>query len=201
LVAFGVAGCGNGDPAVAVVNDEEISQAEFNSRIEQMRTAYESQGMELDDATLGQIEEQTLETMIDETLLTQEATEAGLTPSDDEVDEAMEAQTAQFPDEESLNEALEGAGLDEEGLRDLIAQQLSIQRYIEAQMEDAGGAEVTDEEIEALYEQYSSQTEEMPPLEDIRPQLEAELQQQQQGAAVQQIVDDLRESADIEILT
>ena len=92
-------------------------------------------------------------------------------------------------------------------MREDLRDQMIINAYIQQGVD--GGITATDEEVQALYQQYSSQigqaapegqNGEVPSLEELRPQIEAAVIQQKQQQIALQLLEQARANADIEIL-
>ena len=90
---------------------------------------------------------------------------------------------------------MEEQGVDYEVAVEQYKEQIKTQKYLQGEL-DGENFSVTDAEIEQFYEQ-ASQSQDLPPLEDVRAQLEQMVQQQKQQQAVGQIVQGLQDDADI----
>jgi hypothetical protein len=106
---------------------------------------------------------------------------------------------------DELLAALEEQGMDTEDAMEEIETQIKMEKVIE---DEAGEAEVSDEELEEMYEQLVAQQEEMgeggddmelPSFEEIKPELEAQAQSEQQAEQTEAVVDELREDADVTV--
>lgn len=180
----------------ASVNGAIISQEELQTQMAQQQASLAALGAgNTPDETV--LREQALNALISEELLLQAASEAGITVTDEEVNAQIEATRAQFPDEEAFNTALESEGFTEESLREQVQEQLTIQKYINSEI-DLDAITVTDEEIQSLYDQVAA-TQDVPPLSEIRTQVEAQIQQQKEQGFVGQLLEKLRDAANIEI--
>ena len=199
VIAFGVVGCGvGGDPAVAVVNDKEIGRGQLQERLDQIIPAYEAQGVALDEATMGTLEQQVLDEMITEEMLIQNAAQEGFTAADEDVQAQYDQLASQAG--EAFNQQMEEQELTPETIRGLIARQLSIQQYLESKVEGAD-IQVTDADVQTFYDQYKAQGgESVPPLEELRTQIVAQLEQQEEGEFVQAFIADLKAQSNIEVL-
>ena len=185
---------------VATVNDTELTGEDFVTlyqvQFQQMAMQAQMTGEEPDQE---QLRSQTLNSMIDSELLVQDATERGYEATDDEVNEMLE-QTAQSNQMESVDQLFDQfaeQGITEEQLRNDAQTQLLVEELI---ANDIEVAEPTDDEVEALYEQMNAGAEggEDLSLEEIRPELETQIREQNQSQAVGAHVEDLREGADVQ---
>lgn len=177
---------------VAVVNDEEISSDEYNAALAQIRTAG---GGQLDEAELQQ---RALDTLINNTLLSQEITESGITADSTEVDAQIETLIEQTGGQSAFNEQLAAVNLTLDEVRAQIAEQLAAEAYISENV-DLESATVTEEDVNAFYEQLAAQNENIGELAEVRDQIEAQLTAQAQQTLVQQYLETLRAAATVEI--
>ena len=189
---------------VAEVNGEEIGKEEFENayvgQFQQMAMQAQLSGQEVDQA---QLKEQIAESLVSQKLLVQETENREIEASEEEVNETLTVLAEQngMATSEELLAALEEQGLSEEEVRDQVASQVKVDKLI---AEATGDAEVSEEELQEFYDQVKAQQEEMggeelPPLEDIKSELEAQLLQQKENEAVQALVTELREDAEVTI--
>lgn len=190
---------------VAVVNGDEVSRDEFVTTYESMFTqaAMQSQmtGEEVDEDAL---KEQTVTGMVDTRLLLQEADERELTASDDEVDETVEELVAAngLESADEFYETLEADGLSKEEVLEQVADQVRIEQLYAA---EGGDYEPTDEDVEARYEEMVAQqppgedAEEPPALDEVRDEVAAQLQQQHEQEAIAELLEEIRDGAEITI--
>ncbi|HAL30521.1 MAG TPA: hypothetical protein DCP20_07380 [Coriobacteriia bacterium] len=115
-----VAGCSSTD-AVARVNGEEITRAEFDTIYEQILA---QSGGQLDDETALAYKKQLLEMMIDSALITQEAEGLGADLSEEAVTERL-SQLMGGADEATIEEQITAAGLTVEDVRKSVRDQLA----------------------------------------------------------------------------
>ncbi len=185
---------------VAVVNGDEITWAELESRASQMKMRYEMQGEAVTPEMEDRIREMVLDNMIDEILLLQEALRQGFDVTEEEIDEAYEDIVARYDSEEELKSLLHEDGMTVEDLRDQIREQLIIMGYIDEYVEQElgeEGLEVTEEDVRELYERYSAQMEDFPEYDEVESYLREELEDQRYYDAISQLVADLREASTI----
>ncbi len=189
---------------VAEVNGEEISKEDFEaayvSQFQQMALQAQMSGQEVDQALL---KEQIAESLVSQRLLVQETESRNLEASEEEVNEALATLAEQngMASAEEFLAAVEEQGVSEEEVREQVAAQVKVDKLI---AEETGDTEVSEEELQEFYDQAAAQQaelggEELPPMEDIQAELEAQLLQQKENEAVQALVDELREGADVTI--
>lgn len=201
---------------VAEVNGEEISGEEFTttyeSQFEQMAMQAQMSGEEVDQ---DELKEQTLDGMIGNVLLVQDASDAGYEASDEDIEELL-SETAESSGMESVDELVEMAeeqGLSEDELREDAQDQVLVDQLLD----DLDVDEPSEEELEEMYEEQVAQQEQMeemdpegedegedgeepetPSFEEMRDELEEQAVEQAQGEAAMAHVEDLRESGDVE---
>lgn len=189
---------------VAEVNGEEIMKEEFENayvgQFQQMAMQAQMSGQEVDQA---QLKEQIAESLVSQRLLVQETENREIEASEEEVNETLTVLAEQngMASSEEFLAALEEQDLSEEEVREQVASQVKVDKLI---AEETGEAEVSEEELQEFYDQVKAQQEEMggeeiPPLEDIQSELEAQLLQQKENEAVQALVAELREGAEVTI--
>lgn len=196
------------DEAILIINDEEVSREEFDVQFERTKQMVAQQyGIDLDaeenSMLLPELQHQTIDNLIGQRVLTQEAENQGMEVTDEEIEQNIGMLIEQFGGEEGFQEALEADNLTEEDLENLVYEELLISQLFEAKL-DFDGIEVSDEEIEEFYEQYEmtmeQQGEEVPPLEEIEEQIVMQLQQQKSQEEQQAYVAELVDSSDVERL-
>lgn len=207
----GQAGGPNTDdiPAVvAEVNGTEITKDEFVSVFEgqyqQMSMQAQTSGQPVDEAKLKQ---QSLDGLVGTELLEQEATDRGLEVSDAERDASLEefaANNQVSPDE--FVAKMGEQGLDRAAVMDQIEKQRLVEKLI---TDEYGEFSPTEQEVQAAYDQVAQQQsmmgggqaggQQLPPLEQVRPQVEEQLQSQKQAQDMQTLSDELRKDADVTV--
>lgn len=196
---------------VAEVNGEEITGEEFSAayegRFQQVVMQSQASGQEVDQE---QLKTQTVDGMIGNILLLQEADERELTSSSEEVnatlDELAEQNGAGSGDE--LLALLEEQGTTEEDAREQLETQVKVDKLI---AEETQTEAPTEAELQELYDSLVAQQggggEEsggpgagaVPPFEEVRPQLEDQLVQEQEAEVVTVLVEDLRAEGDVTV--
>ncbi|WP_402463861.1 SurA N-terminal domain-containing protein [Isoptericola aurantiacus] len=194
---------------VAEVNGEKVRRDEFvtsyEGQLQQAALSSQSGGGEVDQDAL---KEQVVTQLVNNRLLTQAASKAGIEPTAKDVRSTLEDVAAQngLESADAVIDALEEQGLSEDQVRADAATQFQVNAYIEA---EADVQEPTEKELRAQYDALVEQMEaqggdgasapEVPPFEDVRDQLAQQATSQQQSAAVDEIVTGLRKKADVTI--
>lgn len=191
---------------VAEVNGEEIPRDEFaqayESQLQQAMMMAQSTGQEPDPAALQQ---QVVQMLVNTRLLSQAAQEAGIEPTEDEIDGTLNELAMQngMASSEELIAALIEQGLTEEEVREEAAMQYRMNEYI---TQETNVPEPSEEELreqyDALVEQQESMGEEageIPAFDEVRDQLAEQAVSEQQNAATTQLLDELNEQGDVTI--
>lgn len=141
------------DRVVAIVGDTAILMSEVREKVFQLR----AQGMEIPTDPAGQdsLAYATLEGMVEELMIVKQAEFAGITVTedelDDEVDRRFEAIRSRFGSDEEMLERVEASGQNMFQFRRMIRSQarkdLIGQRYVGSQMGAMFSARVTEQEI------------------------------------------------------
>lgn len=187
---------------VATVDGVEITQQNVDDRITRNKEALEAQGTNLSDPTvLGQLEDQVVNQIINETLALAEARNIDLSVSSSEIDTQYDAISGRFDSEEAFKAEMDKNRFTEETLRKNIERELLIQKYID-QITSSQNIEVTEEEIIVLYDQLVAQSAEgaeIPELDDVRSQIEDQLRNQKLSQIVNDSLISLKDNAVIVI--
>ncbi|WP_213423624.1 SurA N-terminal domain-containing protein [Bhargavaea massiliensis] len=186
---------------VAVVNDEEILGSQYNNALASSQGQMQQMGQDpTSKEAAEQIKTQTIDSLVGQTLLLQEADEKGYQASESDINKKLDEVKGQFKTEEEFKAALKESGMDMKSLKAQVAQDIQLQQYVE---KEVPVGEITDEEIQKTYDQFAEQgkaaNQEVPKLEEMKPQIEQSLQQQKQQEQLVQQVEKLKESAKIDI--
>lgn len=186
--------------SVAVVNGEKIYADELKARILQQEPVYESQGMDLSDPeTAAEAESQTLEVMVREKVVLQEAEKQGITVSEEEIDEQYKQTREQFDSEGEFQAQLSAYSFTKESLRENLSEQLLIEKYLKNNVNE-DGINVSEEEVVNFYDEYKDSIEDVDSLDALRGDIEQHLRQQKTDQEISRIVQELRDNAEVEIL-
>ncbi|MCC5911026.1 MAG: SurA N-terminal domain-containing protein [Clostridiaceae bacterium] len=195
---------------VATVNGVDIDIEVFQDTVEQMMFSYEQQGFALEgeegEEILEQIKQQAINSLVQQEVLLQEAKQGGYDVPDEMVEEELESIKTQFPTEEEFEMALQESQLTENALKDMLVDEMQIEQLIQSKVKEVA---VSEDEVKETYEQYKMQMElqmegaeevqEMPSFEEVKDQLEAQIQQGKQQEQIGQIIEELMEKSEIQI--
>lgn len=142
-----------GSAVAALVNGESISIGQVDRVVAQWRKA----GQAPVDLTLPitQLRKSALDQLVDRLLLYQEAQNKGFEADSALVEMQIQQFTAQFPTEQAQANALRPMGLNVDGLREIYAQDLSIQNFIQQTVMPT--VEVGDEDCQQYFQQNQQQ--------------------------------------------
>ena len=186
---------------VAIVNDKEILGIDYNAALASIQGQMQLMGQDPSskEAT-EQAKNQAIDGLVGQTLLLQEADKKSYRVSEAAINEQLDEIKKQFKTEKELEAALNQSGMDMKALETRIADNLKLQQYVE---KEVPVGKITDEEIQQMYDQYAEQGkgtgQEVPKLEDMKPQIEQSLQQQKQQQKLAQQVEELKKNATIDI--
>ena len=194
---------------VAEVNGKKIKKSEFvplfETQYQQMQMQAQQSGQPVDEKGL---KKQTAENLVSTEVLVQEADKRKIDVSDKDIDKGLQesAKSGQMSEKDFLK-AMKDQGMDEKKVRSELKNQLKIEGLIE---DEYGEFKVSGEEIGQAYEQAKSQQEqmaqqggqgqqEMPPIDEMRPQLKEQVKSQKSQEATQKFAKKLRKQADVTI--
>lgn len=194
---------------VAEVNGEEITRDQFvqsyEAQFQQSMMSQQGAGGELDQ---DQLKQQVADLLVDNRLLTQAAQEADIETTDQNVNDTLTdiAERNGLGSADEVISALEEQGLSEEQIREDAATQYQLNTFIEQETDVEAPTEAElREQYDTLVEQQggdqgsSGSQSQIPPFEEVRDQLEDQATAQEESAAVDTIVEDLRADADVTI--
>lgn len=190
---------------VAEVNGTEIEKADFEEAYTmQFQQAAMMSQMSGEELNQDELKQQVANGLVSQELLIQEADNRGLTASEEDVNTVLDDIAAQneMESQDDLFAAFEEQGTPEEEVLELVDIQVKVEQLV---AEETGEIEPTEEELQELYDQFTAQMEqseseeEVPSLEDMKPQLTEQVVAQKEGEAMQALVAELEESADITV--
>ncbi|WP_059103465.1 SurA N-terminal domain-containing protein [Shouchella shacheensis] len=188
---------------VATVNGTDITKESFQQEVEQNRTDYESAASEETDPErneqLDQLHmEQALNRQIDAMLLNEAALEEGYTVSEEELREALDEikETQGIESDEEYEHLLYIQGYTKENYEEEVENQLLNFKYIDGTF---GEPEITEEDVRAYYEEAASGEDDMPAYEEVKDQLQRNLESEQRFHHANELLETLREEAELDV--
>lgn len=185
---------------VARVNGVAISSEQYEQNRNQILMSAQQQGIDVADPTVqAEIQTQAIDVLINTELLRQAAGEAGITADEAAIEARYQEIIANIGGEETLRGRMAELGISDESLRSDIEGELLVQSLLEGAV-DTDSIEVTEDEIVELYEQAGGAEAGLPPLDDVRAEIESQIRLTEEQTLISEYIDGLRTEADIEIL-
>jgi hypothetical protein len=184
---------------VAVVNGEEVTGKELNTSIQQFNQAALAQGVDTTNPdVVADIRSQALDVLVNTTLLKQAAQEQGVEVSEEATTERLETIESEIGGAEVLQSRIDELGLTRAELREDIQEEILIQTLLDGIFSEAD-VSVTEEEIQEVYDAAGGVEAGLPPLEEVREQIEAQVRGTKEQAVIDEYLNELKAEADIEI--
>lgn len=184
----------------AIVNGEKISISDYEAALETIKASYQQQGIDLESEQgkelMEQLKQQTLDNLIGQKLLQQEAIKKDYEISDEEINESKQQIKGQYS-EEQFKQILEEKQLTESELEEQIENQIRIRKYVD---EEFGNITVTDEEAKSQYDLYKKQQENLQAFDEIKADLKQQMKSQKMQEEIYSRIEELKDKSDIEIL-
>jgi hypothetical protein len=158
------------------------------------------------DGTSSQILNQTLQLVIDQRIILQEAERMpAANPSQRDVDEALKQLMARFPSPEAFRARLDRVGLTADHLREIIRQRLEIERYLDFRFRSftiVSPTEVADYYNQVFVPRFRRQQPGriVPTLDEVRDQMEKQLTESKIASDTDRFLAEARDRAQITIL-
>lgn len=191
---------------VAVVNGTEIGKDEFTiayeSQFPQAVAQSRAQGQDVDQ---DQLRRSVADNLVSSELLRQEADERGIEATDEAKAAAIEGllESSGLGSEEELRAAFDEQGLDGAEFDSQLEDQVKLEALL---AQEAGDTTPTDQEVQDAYDAAVAQQEAagdtttpIPPLEEVRAEIEEQLAGGKTSEAAQALIGQLREGADITV--
>ncbi len=186
------------DKVVTKINGEEITGKTYNATYAQTKVMMQQYGQDVSDKK--KLKEQTLNAIVQQELLKQDAEKNGIEVSDKEVQTQFEK--AKSNNKEQFESVLKQYHLTEETYKDQLDFELTVQKYKEQELKDT---KVTDKEVQDYYDKLKEQQknaskeqqQELPKLKDLESQIKKQLKQQKEQQKLQAKVQELQKQAEI----
>lgn len=186
------------DEVVVVVNDEEVMGKVYNSVARQLESSMATQGTDVsEEENAKTLKDQAINVIVGNKLILQDAAAKGHEADDAAVKERLEELKGQFESEEAMKEALKQSGFTLEDIENQLREQITYETYVAKELKTE---EITDEELKAAYEQFTSTSEEeAPPMEEMEPMIRQSLEQQKSQEAITKQIEELKKDAEIDV--
>lgn len=184
--------------SVATVNGVKISKLDFDSTLRQLTANVTQQGADVTDpAILSDLRDQAVESLVNTEILRQSALAAGEAVLPEDVDARYEEIESSIGGAEALAARMKELLVTDAMLRRDIENDLLIQAYLDKSV-DRSAVTVSEDEVKALYEQAAASGSDVPPLAEVRDQVEGQIRFNKEQALVSEFVDQLRKDATVE---
>ncbi|WP_164670900.1 SurA N-terminal domain-containing protein [Virgibacillus doumboii] len=185
------------DKVVVKINGNDIKGKEYNDAYAQTKGMMSQYNQDVSDKK--KLKDQTLNMIIQQELLKQDAKKQGIEVTDKEVKSEFDKVKSQ--NKEQFESTLKQLHLTEEAYKDQLAFSLTLEKYVDSQL----NTKVTDKEIQSYYDQLKKQNEaasedkkqEMPKLEEIKDQIKSQLIKQKENQQLQAKIQKLKDQAEI----
>ncbi len=184
---------------VAVVNGVEITQKSLNDRFNQVVNQINLQGGSIIPGSEDEknLKIQVLENLINDELLLQKAKEAGIEISEEDLASSISGIIEQIGGEDNFRNQLEVEGISEDEFRDLVLNQMMIQRYMVENV-NLDSIEITDKEVEDFYNSLKEQQgDNIQSLEEMRDQIKNDLLINKQRTIIADFIESIKKDAEI----
>ena len=173
--------------SIALVNGEPISWAAYQENVYANLRYQEMMGARVNPLMVEAVKYNTVESLISQTLLLQEAKKQKIKVSRKEIDAKLSAIKESFPSAKEFQEQLRGSGLTEAQLRGYLKEQIQVEKLLDDLRNEV---RITEEEIVKAYEEVRPAHILVIP-EDDTPEAKEQARQK-----VQELAEQLRQGAD-----
>lgn len=138
------------NPMIVKVNGKEITRSELEQATEVILSQYREQvPPEQIEQARGAFRRQALESLINQTLLVQEADRQGIEPTKEAVEGRLGQISGRFSSPEAFRKVLASMGISEQEFRNDVTQNLKVETLLAKKLENV--AKVTPEQVDAFY--------------------------------------------------
>ncbi len=181
---------------VVVVNGEKLYLEALEENIESIRRGAEEQGIDTTNPGIQEeIKRQSLQALIDNALILGAVEKTKIELDTTEVDRLYTEIIGQLGGEESSVSELAALGLTQDKLRDNLKERVLIESYL-ASVTDIEELTVSEDDITAFLAPYDPA--QLPPLEEIRAEVESQILLQKRQTLFLEVIEKLRAEATIE---
>lgn len=180
------------DEVVAIVNGTEITGDIYNLVYAQLKL--HSAQFE-DEVDLDEIKEATMESIVDREIVFQEAKEEGIVIDKDTAVDEFNKLKEENGDE--LDTLLDQYQITEDGFKEQLRFELTMNEFLTQKID----VEITDEDVKGKYEEVKAEAdedEEIPDFEEVKDQIEVNMREEEITLALQEKVDKVKETSEIE---
>ena len=185
------------DKVVAVVNGNEVKGGVYNLVYAQLKLQSAQLGDETDN---DEMKDLTMESVIDREIVMQEAKEEGIDITEEEAEK--EFKTMKEENSEALETLLEQYQITEDGFKEQLRFELIMDEFLSKTID----VDVSDDDVKEFYEEAKEEAEEaegegegeIPEFDEVKDQIKESMEQEEMTIALQDKVDEIKETAEIE---
>ena len=177
------------DDVVAVINDEDVEGETYNIIYAQLKSFATQSDQDVDQK---EIQELTMDSLIDRIVLLQYAKDEGIEVSEEEAEDEID--TIKSENEDNYKNILDQFQMSEDGFKEQLRFELTLDKFKEKEIDE----EVSDEEVQEAYDELAEENEDVPELDEVEDQLKTNLLDQKTNEALQKKIDKVKEDAEID---
>lgn len=177
------------DDVVAVINDEDVEGETYNIIYAQLKSFATQSDQDVDQK---EIQELTMDSLIDRIVLLQYAKDEGIEVSEEEAEDEID--TIKSENEDNYKNILDQFQMSEDGFKEQLRFELTLDKFKEKKIDE----EVSDEEVQEAYDELAEENEDVPELDEVEDQLKTNLLDQKTNEALQKKIDKVKEDAEID---
>src|SRR5699024_6148393 len=144
------------------------------------------------DVDQKEIQELTMDSLIDRIVLLQYAKEEGIEVSEEEAEDEID--TIKSENEDNYKNIVDQFQMSEDGFNEQLRFELTLDKFKEKKIDE----EVSDEELQEAYDELAEENEDVPQLDEVEDQLKTNLLDQKTNEALQKKSDEVKEDAEID---
>lgn len=185
-------------PAAAVVNGVKIPLSTYEKNRAQIEKNATTQGLTVtDEAVKTEITKQAIDVLVNTELLKQAAAKADIKVTQEQIDTRYGEIVTSLGGEEALKAKMIELGITDESLQSDIKGEILIQGYLSKAV-DLSKITVSEEDIKKVYDQANTPGAKLPPLAEVKADIEAQLKSTKEQELVNTQIETLRKDAKIE---
>lgn len=181
------------DKVVAVINGTEVTGDVYNLVYSQLKLHSTQLKEEVD---LEEVKDATMESIIDREIVFQEAKEEGIDITKETAE--TEFDTLKKENGKELETLLQQYQITEEGFKEQLRFELTMNEYLTKAIK----VEVSDEEVKEAYDEAKAEADkedqEIPEFDEVKDQIKGNMREEKVTLALQEKVDKVKETAEIE---
>jgi len=185
-------------PVAAMVNGVKIPLSTYEKNRTQIEQNAVGQGLTVtDEAVKAEISKQAIDVLVNTELLKQAAAKTGIEVTQAQIDTRYSEIVASLGGDEALKTKMVELGITDESLQSDIKGEILIQSYL-SQAVDLSKISISEDDIKKVYDQANTPGAQLPPLPEVRADIETQLKSTKEQEVVNAHIETLRTDAKIE---